>query len=94
MTHNAISHRADTRRTFIKKGAVTSGALMLGLSGSGTVAAQNGGGQGLMYTNEFNGDALFRVISPVLEQNPEVDTDENIFNEYTTRRISYLNTDE
>jgi len=78
---------------------------MLGLSSTGTAAAQNesdgqepvqngGGGTGLMYTNEFNAEALFRVVSPVLEQNPEVDTDEDVFSEYNTRRIMYLNTDE
>jgi uncharacterized protein YxjI len=95
MTDNAIPHSSDTRRTFLKKSALTSGALMLGLSSAGTAAAQNGGGEGLMYTNEFNGEALFRVISPVLEQNPEVDTDDDIFDEeYNSRKIMYLNTDE
>jgi len=106
MTETDTSHSTDSRRTFLKKSAVTSGVLMVGLSSTGTAAAQNdsngqepvqngGGGEGLMYTNEFNGEALFRVISPVLNENPEVDTDDDIFDEeYNSRRIRYLNTDE
>lgn len=90
----------------MKKSALTSGALALGLSG--TVAAQetetttgNGGAQGdggkaLMFNDEFRPGAQFRVVSPVLEQNPDVEGVEqgDIWSEYNTRSIEYLNTNE
>lgn len=54
------------------------------------------GGKALMFNDEFRPGAQFRVKSPVVEQNPDVMGVEegNIFSEYNTRIIEYLNTDE
>lgn len=54
------------------------------------------GGKALMFNDEFRPGAQFRVKSPVIEQNPDVrGVDQgDIFSEYNTRIIEYLNTDE
>ncbi|MFC6824975.1 twin-arginine translocation signal domain-containing protein [Halopelagius fulvigenes] len=105
------SHR-ESRRDFMKKSALTSGALAVGLTGSataqetgttngtGTTTGTSGdvgdGGKALMFNDEFRPGAQFRVVSPVLEQNPDVEGVEqgDIWSEYNTRRIQYLNTNE
>ena len=91
---------SDSRRSFIKKGVLSTGALALGLGGSGAAAGQTDGGEGggkaVMYNDEARPGAQFRVISPVIEQNPEIDGAEggDLWSEYNTRRIEYLNTKE
>lgn len=54
------------------------------------------GGKALMFNDEFRPGAQFRVKSPIIEQNPDVRGVEqgDIFSEYNTRIVEYLNTDE
>lgn len=94
MTEHNTSDKTDSRRTFLKKSALTSGGLLVGLSstGTGTVAAQDGGGDALMYTDEYHAEAKFRVTSPVIEEEPSIEGAAEIWNDYNTRMIQYLNT--
>lgn len=97
-----------SRRSMLKKSALaTVGTGILG-SSMGSAAAQetgtttgNGGnqadgGKALMFNDEFRPGAQFRVRSPVLEQDPDVEGVQqgDIWSEYNTRRIEYLNTNE
>jgi hypothetical protein len=98
----------DSRRSFIQKGVAASSALALGLTGSaaaqdnGTTGSPTGGGnvgdggKALMFNDEFRPGAQFRVKSPVVEQNPDVEgvQEGDIWSEYNTRIIEYLNTNE
>lgn len=62
-----------------------------------TPAGEGGnGGKALMFNDEFRPGAQFRVTSPVLEQNPDVEgvQEGDIWSEYNTRTIQYLNTNE
>lgn len=65
-------------------------------SPTGTDAPGKGGGKALMFNTEFRGGAQFRVVSPVIEQRPDVEgvQEDDVFSEYNTRVIEYLNTDE
>lgn len=94
MTDDNTPHETDSRRTFLKKSAVTSGALLVGVSSADTVAAQDGGGDALMFTDEFYAEAQFRVISPVLNEDPSIEGFSEIWNDYNTWMIEYLNTNE
>jgi hypothetical protein len=92
---------SDSRRSFMKKGALASGALSLGLGSVGGAAAQQSddqaeGGKALMFNDEFRPGAQFRVVSPVLEENPDVRgvSQGSLWSEYNTRAIEYLNTNE
>lgn len=118
-----IERIVESRRSFLQKGALASGAAAVGLGGLGLsrsadpVAGQddnetatpngtdasgdaglqaNGGGKALMFNDEFRPGAQFRVKSPVVEQNPDVMgvQEGDVFSEYNTRVIEYLNTDE
>jgi hypothetical protein len=98
---NDYSHR-ESRRSFIKKGALGSGALALGLGATGSATA-NGEQDGraaardaLMLKGELRPGALFRVVSPDLGQSTDVQAllGNNILDRYDVRRIEYLNTDE
>ena len=66
----------STRRTFVKAGALASGGLALGLSGTGSALAQDGGGgqgqqmPGLMFQNQFFPRARFTVASQQLDWAP------------------------
>lgn len=96
----------ESRRGFMKKSALTSGGLAVGLTGSVTAQATetttgvggdvDAGGEALIFNDEFRPGTQFRVVSPVLEQNPDIGGGEQrgIWNEYNTRRIQYLNTNE
>jgi hypothetical protein len=71
----------ESRRSFMKKSAIASGGLAMGLSGAGTVAAQDGGNQngnvmrGLMFNNQFHPRARFEIISQQIDWAP-VETDQ------------------
>jgi len=52
----------SNRRSFMKKGALASGALALGLSGSGTVAAQEGE-EALVFAYDYWPQTPFLVIN-------------------------------
>lgn len=68
--------------------------LLAGVSSSGAVAAQETGGDGLMFTDEYYSEAQFRVTSPVLNEDPDIEGLSEIWNDYNTRMIEYLNTNE
>ena len=63
----------SSRRTFMKAGALATGGLALGLSGTGGALAQDGGGQqmrGLMFQNQFYPRAQFTVTSQEIDWAP------------------------
>lgn len=97
---NQHSLSGESRRSFMKKSALASGGLALGVGSSGTVAAQDGdaaeGGKALMFNDEFRPGAQFRVVSPVIEQQPDVSgvSQGDIWSDYNTRAIQFLNTNE
>lgn len=78
----------ESRRSFMKKSAIASGGLAMGMSGAGTVAAQDGGNQGnvmrgLMFNTQFHPRAQFEVVSQPIDWAP-VETDQegdNFLNE-------------
>lgn len=108
----------NSRRSFLKTGALTSGAFALGVAAPGFASSQEDpdgddgtatatptttpdgdgadGGKALMFNNEFRPNARFRVKSPVLERNPDVEgvQEGDIWSDYNTRVIEYLNTNE
>lgn len=90
----------ESRRSFMKKSAVASGGLALGVGGTGSVAAQDGdaaeGGKALMFNDAFRPGAQFRVVSPVIDQQPDVSgvNQGDIWSNYNTRAIEFLNTNE
>lgn len=53
-------------------------------------------GKALMFNTEFRGGAQFRVVSPVIEQHPDVDgvQEGDFWSDYNTRIIEYLNVDQ
>lgn len=90
----------STRRTFMKAGALASGGLALGLSGTGSALAQDGGGgmRGLMFQNQFFPRARFTVASqeidwaPVVAQNRAeggLFQNPQLFQNMTTRVVKY-----
>ncbi|MFC7155445.1 twin-arginine translocation signal domain-containing protein [Halomarina halobia] len=86
-----------SRRSFMKKGALATGAAMVGLSGTGSVAAQpDESGQqfkALMYANDFHPNQQFRFVSGVIDYAPE-EIDIALFSDFNTRLIEYVSTGE
>lgn len=60
---------SDDRRSFMKKGALATGALALGLGSAGSTAAQ--GQNVLVYTYDYHPNVQFRVVQ-ALEQSTTV----------------------
>jgi len=66
----------ESRRSFMKKSAIASGGLAMGLSGTGTVAAQDGDNQngnvmrGVMFGSQFHPRARFEIVSQQLDWAP------------------------
>lgn len=77
----------SSRRTFVKMGALTSGGLALGLSGTGFAAQDGDGGRGVMLNSQFSAGSQFTVVSDDLGWAP-VGTDAE-GNQLTTRVINY-----
>ncbi|NEU58509.1 twin-arginine translocation signal domain-containing protein [Halorussus sp. MSC15.2] len=73
----------SSRRTFMKSGALASGGLALGMSGTGTVAAQQDGGgnqkRGLMPQDQYYPSAQFTVRSKPLPWAPVYDENQDNF---------------
>ncbi len=71
----------SSRRSFMKRSAIASGGLAMGLSATGTVAAQDGGDQngdamrGLMFNTQFHPRARFEVNSQAIDWAP-IETDQ------------------
>ncbi len=91
----------EYRREFIKKGALASGGIALGLGSTGSVVAQDGGGgqqasggEALMYMNEFHPGGQIRIISPVLEETPNLEQLPQFTQNYNMRFAEYLITGE
>lgn len=55
-----------------------------------------GSKKALMFSDDFRGGAQFRVTSPVVEQQPDVEGVEegSVWSDYNTRVIEYVNTDQ
>lgn len=96
--------KGEPRRWFVKAGALTSGALALGLSGGATaqqtetptddgVSDDAEYHQALTFNDEFRSGAVFRVLSPELEEQPLTDTEAAI-DDWSVRVIEYFNTQE
>lgn len=99
---------SQSRRWFVKTGAVTSGALALGLSG-GAAAQQTetpteeptetpsgdqpDWRQAFMFSDEFHAGTVFRVVSPVLEDPPAAETPPAV-EDWSVRVIEYFNTNQ
>lgn len=70
----------SSRRSFMKKSAIASGGLALGMSGAGSVGAQDGQNgnamRGLMFNSQFHPRARFQIISQQIDWAP-VETDQN-----------------
>lgn len=93
----------ESRRWFVKAGALTSGALALGLSGGAAAqqtetptAAPPGEGDwrsAIMFADEFHAGAVFRVSSPELEGLPQLDN-QDALGLRSVRIVEYFNTNE
>lgn len=79
----------ESRRSFLKKSAITSGGLAMGLSGGSTVAAQDGNDQngneqngnvmrGVMFGSQFHPRARFEIVSQRIDWAP-LENEENDF---------------
>ncbi|WP_227355214.1 twin-arginine translocation signal domain-containing protein [Haladaptatus salinisoli] len=93
---------ASTRRTFLKTGALASVGTALAL-GSGAASAETGTNaaalqeqaKGLIFQNSFRPGARFVFTSGVVEWVPNVpEVQDNVWTNYQTRMIRYLNTNE
>ncbi|WP_135365282.1 hypothetical protein [Halosimplex halophilum] len=64
--------------------------------GDDAVEGGGNGGKALMFADAFRGGAQFRVTSPVIEQQPEVEGVEDgaVWSDYNTRVVEYVNTEE
>lgn len=65
----------SSRRSFMKKSAIASGGLAMGLSGTGAVAAQDGNQngnvmRGLMFNSQFHPRARFKIVSQQIDWAP------------------------
>lgn len=93
---------ADSRRSFLKKGAVATGGLALG--SSGTAMAQrvqdddellDEGWKALIFISNYHPQARFTFVSGVIEWVPNYgDVRDSFFSDYNTYQIRWLNTDE
>lgn len=97
----------DSRRSFLKKGAATTGIAALGLSGT-AAAQQDGDGvfdeaeaqeqeqfTAAMFSTAFRPGGRFIITSPVIDWTPDVE--QNIagrFAAFNTRVIQYVDTNE
>lgn len=92
----------DSRRSFLKKGALATGALTIGASG--TAVAQEDDGvfgdlddawKALINVDNFHPNGRFTFVSEVIEWNPSYgDVQDSWFSDYNTYQIRWLNGDE
>ncbi|WP_227375209.1 twin-arginine translocation signal domain-containing protein [Haladaptatus halobius] len=68
-TQNTKNVESQERRSFMKKGALATGALALGLGSAGSASAQ--GANVLVYTYDYHPNVQFRVVN-ALEQSTTV----------------------
>ncbi|WP_277541995.1 twin-arginine translocation signal domain-containing protein [Haloarcula laminariae] len=90
----------DSRRNFLQKGAVASGALLLGSSGTAMAQQDDDGAledswKALVFIDNFHPNARFTFVSGVIEWVPNYgDVRDSFFSDYNTYQIRWLNTDE
>ncbi|MDS0259534.1 hypothetical protein NDI56_09030 [Haloarcula sp. S1CR25-12] len=100
-TNETLLNRiADSRREFMKKGALASGGLLLGASGTAAAQEDDGGilGEGwqaLIFISNFHPNGRFVFVSDVVEFTPNYgDVRDSFFTDYNTYQIRWLDTDE
>lgn len=91
----------ESRRAFLKSGAIATGGLALGLSANAASAQETtptatpaesagaGGGDARVHVSSYHPDAEFAVVSDAMEWTPQ-----SVEGDYQTRMIRYLNTGE
>ncbi|WP_135305455.1 hypothetical protein [Haloarcula amylovorans] len=92
---------SDSRRSFLKKGALASSALALGVSGTAAAQETDGGvgdlddnWKALTFIDNFHPNARFTFVSGVVEWTPNYgDVQDSYFSDYNTYMIRWLNTD-
>lgn len=117
MTSNGDRSAGESRRSFIRKGALTSGGLALGTRSIDRVAAQatrtptadddesDEGSEprtGLMFNHEYHPGAQFGVVSPPIQELPDLTDGEGtggeevdrVLDGYQLRMVEYVNTGE
>lgn len=96
-----------SRRELLRAGGLVSGGLLLagcagrddgpgGSQQNGTPTDQDVVGKAFMFVSEYRPGAKFRVVSPVIEESPDVEgiQEQEVWEEANTRFIEYLNTGE
>lgn len=101
MTGHDDEPDSDARRSFMKKGALATGALALGSAGTATAQDDDGidldeaGGKALITVDNFHPRGRFVFVSGVLDWNPSIpDVDDSIWSQYNTYQIRWLGTNE
>ncbi|MBX0296820.1 hypothetical protein [Haloarcula nitratireducens] len=92
---------SDSRRSFLKKGALASSVLALGVSGTAAAQETDGGvgdlddnWKALTFIDNFHPNARFTFVSGVVEWAPNYgDVQDSYFSDYNTYMIRWLNTD-
>ncbi|MBX0287456.1 twin-arginine translocation signal domain-containing protein [Haloarcula salinisoli] len=90
----------DSRRDFMKKGALATGALALGASGTAAAQEDDDGlleedWQALIFISNFHPNGRFVFVSDVVEFTPNYgDVQDSFFTDYNTYQIRWLDTDE
>lgn len=96
-----------SRRELLRAGGIVSGGLLLagcagrdegpgGSEGTLDTTDQDVVGKAFMFVSEYRPGAKFRVVSPVVEESPDVEgiQEQDVWAEANTRFIEYLNTGE
>lgn len=103
MTEQPSRSTRESRRSFIKKGALTSGGLSVGVGSVDVVAAQQTGEgeesdlrSGVMFNHEYHPGAQIRVTSPAIQELPDLDVadEQNPLDGHHLRIVEYVNTSE
>lgn len=96
-----LDRLGDSRRSFLKKGAVATGALALGSSGAATAQrvqtddSLDDGWKALIFISNYHPQARFTFVSGVVNWVPNYgDVRDSFFSDYNTYQIRWLNTDE
>ncbi|MDS0283511.1 twin-arginine translocation signal domain-containing protein [Haloarcula onubensis] len=101
-TNTSLLNRlSDSRRDFLKKGALASGGLLLGASGTATAQQDDDDGilgegwQGLIFIQNFQPNARFAFVSDVINWVPNYpDVRDSAYTDYNTYHIRWQNTGE
>ncbi|NHN46285.1 twin-arginine translocation signal domain-containing protein [Halostella sp. JP-L12] len=105
MTDDSLLERIaddETRRSFIKKSAVTTAGTGLALSGTASAQDDDAGSGGLdddwkalIQASNFHPEGKFAIVSGVVSWTPNYgDIQDSFFSDYNTRMIRWQNTGE